>query len=252
MKKIVILTVLTTLFFTYKNSLFIAQAATSGQATPGAIINQQEIEKIQKIKELVASRVAELNLVEKRGIIGAVKDSTNTQVTIEDNKQERRIIDIDELTKFQSSQKSFGISDIKTGDIIAALGLYNKETKRLLARFITVKKSLPVQFEGIVLTKDNKNYKLTAVNESGDKKTIDIQSSTKTLVYTKDDGITKSGFSKIREQERIILSGYQDLKDINIIIADRLIRFPEIPLSTPLKLQFNLYSKTAGATSSAD
>src|SRR3972149_12145987 len=81
-----------------------------------------ELEKIQKLKEMVASRVAELKLVEKRGILGTVKEvSKNTQLTIEDNKGNLRIIDIDELTRFQglSASKSFGISDVKAGDLMS-------------------------------------------------------------------------------------------------------------------------------------
>ena len=48
----------------------------------------------------IASRVAQLKLVEKRGIIGEVTESTNVQITVTDSQNNTRFIDVDELTKF--------------------------------------------------------------------------------------------------------------------------------------------------------
>src|SRR5690348_1097965 len=59
----------------------IANAATK---TPSPVPSQNEvatsdadIEKVQKIKDIVASKVKELKLVEKRGIIATLKDVSN-------------------------------------------------------------------------------------------------------------------------------------------------------------------------------
>ena len=74
-------------------------------------------------------------LVEKRGIIGTVTDSSDTQITVTDIAGNIRFVDVDELTKFYSSDsKTFGISDIKNGMTIGVLGLYNKQSRRILAR----------------------------------------------------------------------------------------------------------------------
>jgi hypothetical protein len=50
----------------------------------------------------IASRVAQLKLVEKRGIIGVVTNTTNTQITVTDSQNNTRFIDVDELTKFSN------------------------------------------------------------------------------------------------------------------------------------------------------
>src|SRR4051812_11905525 len=72
--------------------------------------------RIEQIKDLVASRVAELKLVDKDGFLGIVQDVRNTQLTIEDESQNSIPIDTDELTKFNdSANDKFGISDMKKG-----------------------------------------------------------------------------------------------------------------------------------------
>ena len=58
---------------------------------------------IQRIKDIVASKVAELNLVEKRGIVGKLKENSNMHLVISDIKSNTRNIDVDELTKFSIS-----------------------------------------------------------------------------------------------------------------------------------------------------
>ena len=137
--------IITLIFF----ALTVPQAHGQTKApTKNAIPTKDEIEKISDkvdaLKDKVASRVAQLNLVERRGIIGIVEDVSDTQITIIDLNDKTRIIDVDELTKFSSEDdNSFGISDIKKGSKISALGLYNKESRRLLARFVN-EKNIPL------------------------------------------------------------------------------------------------------------
>lgn len=195
-----------------------------------------DIEKIQKIKDIVASKVAELKLVEKRGIIGKLKDVAGMQLTIVDIKGNTRKIDVDELTKFSFSDKSTaGISALEKGTSYSFVGLYNKETERLLARDIDTVSSIPVYFEGAIFSVDSKNYQLVAVNEKGEKKTIDIQSSTKTSLATVDGDLQRSGFSKLSENERVLAVGFWDKKDPNLLATLRIIHFKDIPPSKQMQ-----------------
>ena len=202
--------------------------------TPEVTKEQEDIDRIEKIKDLVASKVAELKLVEKRGILGVVKSTTNTQIILEDIKKRQRVIDIDELTKFKSTGKeSFGISDIKEGDMLSFVGLYNKDSKRLLARFVSRDVS-PVNIEGIVALKDGENFTITIVSEEGSKKIIDIQTSTKTTSYDGENS-KRSGFSKIERGQRAIVVGFADLKKKGTINAQRVIHFTDLPPSSGMR-----------------
>lgn len=180
----------------------------------------------------IASRVAQLKLVEKRGIIGKVSDATNTQITITDLQNNIRFIDVDELTKFSNSavKTAFGISDITKDMTIGVLGLYNKESRRILARFVEVV-TVPVIAHGGVIAKDIRNYTLSVVTEEGKNITVDVENLTRTNSYTQKDGLLKSGFSKIEENFNIIAIGVLNKNSEKTLTATKIIFFPEIPSS---------------------
>lgn len=241
-------------------SIFSAQSALAITTTPAATPtdtkvsptitpNSVEESQIEKIKDLVASRVAELKLVDKKGILGSVKNSSNTQIMLINHKTLEVPIDIDELTKFQTDDdKSFGISDVKNRDQLSIIGLYNKETKRLLARFIERAASIPQNIEGIVTGKDTRNFTVDIIDASGKTRLIDVQNSTKTTSY--DDGVsTKSGFSKIAVGERIIIVGFPDPKIENQINSSRIIHFPSLPPQASLLKLFNLLKEQVPVSS---
>ncbi len=198
--------------------------------------NGEELEKIQKIKDIVASKVAELNLVEKRGIVGTITDIAGMKVTIKDIKSNSRQIDIDELTKFDiSDDEKAGISDLKKGSMYSFVGIYNKETQRLLARNIATTNTIPIYFEGAIQSVDEKSFQVKIVNASGEEKTVDIQSSTKTSLADAGGDLIKSGFSKLEQNSRILAIGFLDKKDKNVISALRVIHFEDVPPSKEMQ-----------------
>lgn len=197
-------------------------------ATPTPEDANQEIR--DRLITNIASRVAQLKLVEKRGIIGKVTDITNTQITITDSQNNTRFIDVDELTKFSnpSAKGSFGISDISKDSTVGILGLYNKESRRILARFVSVI-TVPVVIHGGVSAIDSNNFSLNIATEEGKQMTVDVENLTRTYSYTQKDDYIRSGFSKIKENFNIIAIGVLDKKDKNKLTATKIIFFPEIP-----------------------
>jgi len=200
-------------------------------STPSATIEEEQ-KSIQKIKEMVANKVAKLKLVEKRGILGTVKEVSNSQITVFDQTNRIRFIDIDELTKFQESigsSKTFGISDIKAGDILGFVGTYNKDTRRLLARFVTKTTSIPKHYTGIITGVNLKDFSFTIYTTEGTKKTIDVETSTKTRGYSAgDDDIQKSGFSKMKIGERILVVGFDSEDEKDRVSASRILHFTDL------------------------
>lgn len=234
MKKLIILLALLT-------TCYLLLTTTSNAQTPTTTPDTRKIK--DQLIESIASRVAELNLVEKRGIIGTVIDVSNTQITLSDTKNNTRFIDVDELTKFSSANAkgSFGISDITNGVALSALGLYNKESRRLLARFINVV-TLPWFIHGEVGEIDRTNRVFDIVDKNGEITKIDFVNSTRILSYTKNDNLTKSLFSAIQEHSRIVVVGSPDSKIKDLITAERIILLPEIP--SVLKLNETTTSST--------
>ncbi|HEV2339332.1 MAG TPA: hypothetical protein VGT05_01030 [Patescibacteria group bacterium] len=223
MKKILFLfALLSTGFLLLQHAV---RAATA--VTPTTDISQQQI--YQELQSKIASQVAKMHLTEKKGVIGMVNDVNESQITLSDNKGNIRFIDVDELTKFASpSATSFGLSDITKGSTIGVLGLYNKESRRILARFVDgLIQSL--SFNGIVVGIDRTNYNIKVETNDNNEVTIEIEDTTKTASYTSDGGLVKSGFSKVNTGERITVTGYDNNASKDDIIASRLLIFPNLP-----------------------
>ena len=214
--------------------LFLGPGAGAA-ATPTPTTASLETQ-INDLKDKIASRVAELKLVEKKGIIGTVTDSSDTQITLSDLSTNIRFVDVDELTKFSSSlSKSFGISDVEKGQTLGVLGLYNKQSRRILAREVNVLSKPPEVVYGGISVIDNKNFEITVVKENGQKVVVSVENVTKTYSYSGGE-LTKSGFSKMSETQTVIIIGLADKNDPDKILATRIILFPDIDLGSKINL----------------
>lgn len=206
----------------------ITARAISPTIQPSA--NENFGEKINDLKERIASRVAELKLVERRGVLGKVTNVTNTQITLSDSQNNIRFVDVDEITKFSSpsAKGSFGISDISKGTNLGVLGLYNKESRRTLARFVDVL-DMPSIFHGAIASINNDDFSFEI--NTADKKsfTIDVEKSTRTLSYSKGGNLIRSGFAKLKEGYRVIVVGFLNPKNTTRVIATKIIFFTDIP-----------------------
>lgn len=236
MKKILITFILT---FAFLYSLAPVLAATKTTPTPTGTNPTIDLEKqLNDLKDRIASRVAQLNLVDKKGIIGTVSDISDSQISVTDENGNINLIDVDELTKFSSpNQKSnFGISDISKGDTLGILGLYNKESRRILARFVDVM-NLPQIISGAVSDINRSDYSFIVDNNENKEYTIEVETVTKTYAYSNpNDGLVKSGFSKMQQGERVIIVGNFDAKDKSKIIAERVLRFPDLPINPKISI----------------
>lgn len=208
-------------------SLFVGMAHA---AAPTPVDTTQQIR--DQLITNIASRVAQLKLVEKRGIIGKVTDVTNTQITVTDLQNNTRFVDVDELTKFSSpnAKGAYGISDITKDTTVGILGLYNKDSRRILARFVNVITTLFVIHGGVAKI-DSENFSISVSTDEGKQITVEIENLTRTYSYTQKDGYIRSGFSKIKENYNIIVTGASNIKDKSRMIATRVVFFPEIPPS---------------------
>lgn len=220
-------------------SFFICCVATAMASTTPTPTNSPSLldQEINSLKDKIASKVAELRLVERRGIFGTVSNVTNSQITITDPKDATRYIDVDELTKFSSpsAKGSFGISDIVKGNTIGALGLYNKQSQRLLARFVDVIIA-PQIFHGTVITADKSAFTISIATDNKKQYLADVEDVTKTLLYTKDAGLVRAGFSKITNNEHIIVIGFLNKQDPTHITATRILLFPDIPMNPAISV----------------
>jgi hypothetical protein len=233
----ILFSVLSFTFLVFRGTVFAAAPATP-------TIDQN---LIQKLANEIASKTPGLNLVEKKGITGTVTDSSNAQITLTDPNGNIRSIDVDELTNFSSSaNSSFGISDVKKGMRLGVLGLYNKQTQRILARDVDVLDTFPTIIFGEISAIDKTNYELTIVKASGGKTVVEIQDVTKSYTFT-GGNLTKSGFSKAQTTQAISVTGFPDKQDPNKISATEIITLPDIQLNYNLNLASPTIAPSTGS-----
>lgn len=231
MKKIVTIFYLFT-FLIFANSSFAIDAKKT--PTPTIIDLQQQV---NELKSKIASKVAQLNLVEKRSVYGIVTDVSDSQITLKNLDDKIRLVDIDELTKFSSSSSnSFGISDIKKGMYLGVIGLFNKQSQRTQARIIEEEDLLPNFIYGSIVSIDTKNFTFEVIKENGVRFVIDVQNITKTYSYTTTGDLVKAGFSKIKKAETVLIVGFFDKQDKSKILGSRIFLFPEISTSPKINL----------------
>lgn len=209
---------------------------------------EEQGSKVDLIKTKVASRVAELKLVEKRGVVGVVESAAGNEIKVNDLNDKTRIIEVDELTKFNSGDNDeFGISDIKKGTKISAIGLYNKDSRKLLARFVN-EISIPVFLNGVISGKDDEEFTITLTTEDEKKYTVDIEKITKSFSYA-DGELETSGFTKIETMQNALVIGFFDPKDDKKITANRIITFPNVPTNPRIEVENEPTSKPSAKPS---
>lgn len=203
--------------------------------------------KIDQIKDRVTSKVAKLKLVEKRGVVGTVDSVSGNEIRVNDLNDKTRIIDVDELTKYSSEDNStFDLSDIKKGSKISAIGLYNKDSERLLARFVN-EISIPLFLNGVISDKNSEDFTIELTADDGKNYTVDVESLTKSFSYS-DGDLNTSGFSKIKPMQNVIVIGYPDPKKENRITASRVIIFPDVPKNPRIDVEIKEPSGTKSPT----
>lgn len=248
MKKIILLLLVFSFIFVPH---VLAVTPTPSPKPTSESVTEKLSTQINDLKEKIASRVAQLKLVEKKGILGIVKEAGSTQLTLTDLAGTERIVDVDEITKFSSpsAKDSFGISDLKPGMKISVIGLYNKDSQRLLARFIN-SYTIPLFLSGTISDVNREDYTVTLTMEEGKSYLVDIESVTKTTIFNDPDSPVRSGFSKIEAGARTIIIGYPDKKEANRMVATRILLFPNLPKNPRIVIAPNAVNPTDQTTSS--
>ncbi len=193
-------------------------------------LNEKLNTQINQLKDKIASRVSELNLVEKRGLLGTISETSTNKITLTDMKGNTKQVDIDEITKFSSStaKGTFGLSDLTKGTKVTVLGLYNKQSKRTLARFIRTSVD-PVFVTGGISELDSRNFTFSVLSEDQKTTKIDHQPSTKIANFSSDGTPTRLTFARLATGDRVAVIGYPDKTDPELIVASRISVFPELP-----------------------
>ena len=151
-------------------------ASPSPSASP-LPVSSATLEKAKELKEKVASKIAELKVLSKRGIIGTIKSIKDTGIILTSNSKDITI-DTDDTTKITLLQKgkrsTLKLTDLKKDQIILIWGQYNKDQETLKAKQILSRvfsqsvigtvKSIDKDNLTVIVKNDSKEYTFTITN----------------------------------------------------------------------------------------
>lgn len=205
-----------------------AATATSSSATP-AITN---IKQVEDLKERLATKVAQLRQTQRKAIAGTVKSVTTTTATLETNIKDIKLELNDNLIVIQylkGKRTKLTIDDLSKGDNVVVFGEYDPTLDLIQAKVIFIAAaSVNQRVRGIVTNIDRNLYTLTLQSADKTDYTIDIEGTTKTSLWTKDDGLVKSGFSKITTGDILEVLGAQTTKEKNRLSAVRILNLHDL------------------------
>jgi hypothetical protein len=232
-----------TIITTFLLTISLVGQAYAAAPSPTQSPSQTEANQINQLKNKIASQVSQLKLVEKRGIIGTIQDANSSQITLLDIHSQLRYIDLDEITKYTDADgSSLDVTDMKKGMEISVFGIYNKDSQRILARYISVE-VVPTRFYGEITQIDKPNFQITVMTTGGKTEKAEIDTTSTVSSYSGGTSLSTYGFSKLSQGDRVEVIGYPDKTTSSLIIVDRMIDYvtapkdPQITFATPTPTQ---------------
>jgi len=207
---------LLTLSLTITPSVF-AQTATQSATN----------KKIEDLKDRLATKVAQLRQTSRRAIYGTVKSTSITSFVVETKTKDVKIELTDEIKVIQylkGERTALTSEDIAKGDLVSVFGDYDTTLDLLKATIVVIQRPGPERISGTVTARDDKEYTVTIKNPQGVTYIVDIEKSTKTLLWDREKkGLVKSGFSKIVAGNVVHIVGFPVPKKELRMSADRIL-----------------------------
>jgi hypothetical protein len=216
--------------------LTLPSTAFAQTATPAG----DKANKLEELKDRLATVVAELRQTQRRAISGTIKSTSITTAVIETETKDLKIELIDELSVFQmikGKRTALTVDDLAAGDFVTVFGEYDTTLELLKAKVIFIQSPLPALLSGKVSKVDAKAFTLTLETKEGPIYTVDIEKATTTQTWTGEEALEKSGFSQITVGDIVHVAGTLVAKQTDRISALRILNLGKLtgepPTATP-------------------
>lgn len=210
------------LFFTVP--LALAQAPDE----EGTVAGQTQEEKIQDLKERVATKVAQMRISTFRVLIGEVKSVDKESLILKTAQGERKVLTTSETAIFRLTRgrkTALSLANIKAGERAAIVGSSDAEGE-FVAKTIFVK-TMPLNINGVIEEMDPENFTISVKNkQKGLTYLVDIETLTKIQTWKKGVGFEKLGFSKLEVGNRVHVNGTLLPEEQNRLSAIRVLVLP--------------------------
>ncbi|MBI4100388.1 hypothetical protein HY439_01475 [Candidatus Microgenomates bacterium] len=186
--------------------------ATPTPTPQAAVKSSQDLiqEKVQDLKERVATKVAQIRQLQSpKAIVGEIRSNKSGNLTLATKAGDRTVFVFDETKIYQieaGRKKTLSVSNLKEGQRASIVGIGDAQGE-FLAKTVFVK-TPPPNIVGTVEKKDEQKNTLTVKNG---KETvtylIEIENKTKTARWAQGTGAVKSGFSDIKVGDIVHVNG---------------------------------------------
>lgn len=184
-------------------------------------------QKIEDLKDRLATKVAELRQTSRRAIFGTIKSTSITSFVVETTTKDVKIELMDEIKVIQylkGKRTTLTTDDIAKGDIVAVFGEHDATLDLLKAAAVVIQAPSPERISGAVTSRDDKEFTLTITTPQNQTYIIDIEKTTITLAWDRQKKeIGKFGFSKIVAGDTVHVVGFPVPKKEQRISADRIL-----------------------------
>lgn len=222
-------------------SFFSVAKAQEETPTPTAIEENTIKEKIDDLKERLATRVAELREQSKRAFFGQIKSNNDGNLIIIRHEKEQAVVN-DEETVFMArtssgDEEESSLASLELGDNITVFGNLDLDQKTLIAKKV-IAQNLPESLYGKVIAVDVGEANFTIQNGDARSFILDYEISTRCRLTTLNDiaagkDYEKCGLSKINIGDTVFVRAVLDENAPDRAITQRILLIKAAVTATP-------------------
>jgi hypothetical protein len=182
-----------------KKLILIASALLFTTSVYGATATPSS-EKLENLKDRLASAATQLRQTQKRAIFGTVKATSVSTITVATKTSDVKIELTDTISVFQvikTKRAKLAVEQVTKGDDVVVFGDYDTSLDILKAQTIFIQGSIPERVSGIITGVSKKDYTITITTPEGQSYIVDFETTTRTFNFIRDKGVQKAGFSQL-------------------------------------------------------
>jgi len=193
-------------------------------------------EKLENLKDRLASAATQLRQSQKRAIFGTVKVTSVSTITVATKTSDVKIELTDNISVFQmmkGKRTALTTDQVTKGDTVVVFGDYDTNLEILKAHVIFIQDSTPERLSGTITAVNKKDYTITVETPGGQTYIVDFETTTKNFYWTRDKGVQKAGFTQLVVGDTIHVLETPEPKIANRVSAIRILDIGNLSGVTP-------------------
>lgn len=183
-------------------------------------------QKLDSLKDRLASAASQLSQSQKRALYGTVKTTSVSTITVETATKDVKIELTDAITVAQiikGKRTALTTDDLSKGDVVTVFGDFDSTLDLLKAKALFIQGALPERVNGVISTIDKKNFTITITTPENKSIIVDIETTTKNIAWDKVNGTAKGAFSKYAVGDTVFVLETPEQKFANRVSAIRVL-----------------------------